>query len=335
MKIVVAGATGLVGETMLRVLEEQSVPVNELIPVASAASVGKIIQFKNRAVKVVSIEEALDKQPDIALFSAGGAFSKVWAPHFANRGVFVIDNSSAWRMHDQVPLVVPELNAHTIHKDSFIIANPNCSTIQLVIAIAPIHQHFRLKRLVISTYQSVTGSGYQGMNQLQQEQKNMPVNHPAYPHPIHQNLIPQGGDFDFEGYTTEERKLEYESRKILSVESLAITATVVRVPVMGGHSMTVNAQTETAFQLPEIRALLDNSPGLELLDDPASHTYPMPLFAEGKDAVFVGRIRKDNSIKNGLNLWIVADNLRKGAATNAVQIASYLFNNNFLANSSL
>lgn len=335
MKIVVAGATGLVGKTMLRVLEELSVPVNELIPVASAASVGKKIQFKNRAVEVVSIEEALDKQPDIALFSAGGAFSKEWAPHFADRGIFVIDNSSAWRMHDHVPLVVPELNAHTITKDSFIIANPNCSTIQLVIAVAPIHQHFGLNRLVISTYQSVTGSGYRGMNQLQLEQKNMPVDHPAYPHPIHQNLIPQGGDFDFEGYTTEERKLEHESRKILAAEKLAITATVVRVPVLGGHSMTVNAATEKAFRLSEIRALLNKSPGVELLDDPVSHTYPMPLHAEGIDAVFVGRLRKDSSIRNGLNMWIVADNLRKGAATNAVQITSYLLNNNFLSQSSL
>lgn len=334
MKIVVAGATGLVGKTMLRVLEEQSVPVNELIPVASAASVGKIIQFNKRSVEVVSIEEALGKQPDIALFSAGGGFSKEWAPRFAARGIFVIDNSSAWRMHEQVPLVVPELNAHTIKKNSFIIANPNCSTIQLVLAIAPIHQYFTIKRLVISTYQSVTGSGYKGMNQLQQEQKGLKVDHPAYPHPIHQNLIPQGGDFDFEGYTTEERKLEHESRKILSDEKLAVTSTVVRVPVVGGHSMSVNIETEKAFQVHEVRELLRKSSGLEIMDELDSHTYPMPFFAEGKDAVFVGRIRKDNSIRNGLNMWVVADNLRKGAATNAVQIASYLINNNYLAPSS-
>ncbi len=330
MKLTVVGATGLVGQTMLKVLEQTSFPCSNLLAVASGSSVGKEVFFKGKAIKVISIEEAMSQKPDLALFSAGGEVSKQWAPLFAAQNTIVIDNSSVWRSQRDIPLAVPEVNPEALHCGSRIIANPNCSTIQLVVALAPLHRQYKVKRLVISTYQSVTGSGYKGINQLVQEQQNKIVENPAYPHPIHLNLIPHGGVFDEALYTAEERKLEVETRKILSSAEMAITATVVRVPVVGGHSMAVNIETEKPFELEKIRELLVNSPGIQLEDNPFANIYPMPLNAQGKDEVFVGRIRRDSTIANGLNMWIVADNLRKGAATNAVQIANYLLQNNLL-----
>ncbi len=331
MKLTIVGATGMVGQTMLEVLEQTSFPCTSLFAVASPSSVGKEVRFRGKAIKIIDIEDAINKKPDLALFSAGSDISKHWAPLFAAQNTYVIDNSSAWRSQPDIPLVVPEVNPEALHKGSLIIANPNCSTIQLVVALAPIHKQFKIKRLVISTYQSVTGSGYKGINQLLQEQQNKSVEKPAYPHPIHLNLIPHGGAFDEGFYTTEERKLEVETRKILSTAEIAITATVVRVPVIGGHSMAVNIETEKPFELEAIRQLMASSPGIKMEDDPAANIYPMPLYAQGKDEVFVGRVRRDSTIANGLNMWIVADNLRKGAATNAVQIASYLLKNNLLA----
>jgi aspartate-semialdehyde dehydrogenase len=331
MKLSVVGATGLVGQTMLKVLEQTSFPCTSLLAVASASSVGKEVLFKGKAIKIISIEDAIDQKPDLALFSAGSEVSRQWAPLFAAHKTIVIDNSAAWRLQPDIPLVVPEVNPEALHKGSLIIANPNCSTIQLVLALASVHKHFKIKRLVVSTYQSVTGSGYKGINQLEQEQQNKAVENPAYPHPIHLNLIPHGGAFDDAFYTAEERKLEVETRKILSSPEIAITATVVRVPVVGGHSMAVNIETEKPFEMEEIRQLLANSPGIKMEDIPDANIYPMPLYAQGKDDVFVGRVRRDATIANGLNMWIVADNLRKGAATNAVQIANYLLQNNLLA----
>ena len=336
MKIAVVGATGLVGSKMLQVLDEQRVQIDELIVAASERSVGKDIVFQGKTYTIVSVDEAINKRPDIAIFSAGGAASKQYAPRFAEQGTFVIDNSSAWRMEKDVPLVVPEINADTITPETHIIANPNCSTIQMVMALAPIHKVFGIKRLVIATYQSVSGSGIKGINQLNCEENNhvlgqtrgsAPTN--AYPHQIYRNVLPHGGDFCDNGYTTEEEKLVNETRKILRDNNIVITATVCRVPVTGGHSEAVNVETEKPFEIEEVRKLMAAMPGVVVQDDPANNIYPMALTAYDKDEVFVGRIRRDFSVENGLNLWIVSDNIRKGAATNAVQIAKYIINQYF------
>lgn len=332
MRIAVVGATGLVGSKMLQVLDEQRVQIDELIVAASEKSVGKAISFKGKNHNVVSVEGAIAARPDIAIFSAGALASKTYAPRFADNGTFVIDNSSAWRMEKNVPLVVPEINADTITPETRIIANPNCSTIQMVMALAPIHKAFGIKRLVISTYQSVSGSGIKGINQLNCEENgqthgSVPTN--AYPHQIYRNILPHGGDFCGNGYTTEEEKLVNETRKILRDNNIAITAMVCRVPVTGGHSEAVNVETERPFELDEVRRLLEAMPGVVVQDDPSANLYPMPINAYEKDEVFVGRIRRDFSVANGMNLWIVSDNLRKGAATNAVQIAKYLINSKF------
>ena len=324
MKIAVVGATGLVGSKMLQVLDEQKVRIDELMVAASERSVGKEIVFQGKSYKVVSVDEAIAARPDIAIFSAGGAASKQYAPRFAEQGTFVIDNSSAWRMEKDVPLVVPEINADTITKDTHIIANPNCSTIQMVMALAPIQKAYGIKRLVISTYQSVSGSGVKGLRQLDGEEHGQPIEKPAYPHQIYRNVLPHGGDFCENDYTTEEEKLVNETRKILRDPSIAITATVCRVPVTGGHSESVNVETEKPFEIEDVRKLMAAMPGVVVQDDPAHNLYPMAITSFDKDEVFVGRIRRDYSIANGMNLWIVSDNIRKGAATNAVQIAKYL-----------
>ncbi|MBS4057519.1 MAG: aspartate-semialdehyde dehydrogenase [Bacteroidales bacterium] len=330
MKVAIVGATGLVGRTMMKVLEEQRFPVSELMPVASTASVGKTLLFANRPVSVIGLEEAVSRRPDLALFSAGGGVSLEWAPKFAAQQCVVVDNSSAWRRNKDVPLVVPEVNAADILPDHRIIANPNCSTIQLVMAVAPIHRRYTIRRMVISTYQSVSGSGLKGITQLKDEQNARRPDHPAYPHPIHLNVIPHGGSFEADGYTTEEVKLRFESQKIMHAPAMGITATVVRVPVYGGHSVSVNVETEKPFEVKDIRSMLAETTGIMLTDNTAGNEYPMPLYAEGYDEVFVGRLRRDESLPNALNMWVVADNLRKGAATNAVQIASYMLSMNLL-----
>lgn len=319
MKIALIGATGLVGQMMLKVLEEQDFPCSELIPAASARSAGKQILFKGRPHMVCSIQEAANTRPDIALFSAGASVSKEWARIFAEKGCFVIDNSSAWRMHTDVPLVVPEVNGHVVSAQSKIIANPNCSTIQMVVAIAPLEKAYGIKRLVIATYQSVTGTGVHAVKQLDNERAGT-QGEMAYPHPIDLNCFPHGGDFTDNGYTTEEMKLVNETRKILDNNSINITATVVRIPVKGGHSEAVNLELKTAYDLNRVKQMLTEADGVSVVDDPENNQYPMPLYASGKDDVFVGRIRRDTSVENGLDLWVVSDNLRKGAATNAVQI---------------
>jgi aspartate-semialdehyde dehydrogenase len=331
MKIAVVGATGLVGSKMLQVLDEQKVRIDELMVAASERSVGKEIVFQGKPHKVISVEEAIAARPDIAIFSAGATASKQYAPRFAENGTFVIDNSSAWRMEKDVPLVVAEINADTITDTTHIIANPNCSTMQMVMALAPIHKAFGIKRLVISTYQSVSGSGIKGINQLDHEEGLIGCvpTKPAYPHQIYRNVLPHGGDFCDNGYTTEEEKLVNETRKILRDPSIAITATVCRVPVTGGHSESVNVETLKPFEIEEVRRLLAAMPGVVVQDDPSANLYPMPLTAYDKDEVFVGRIRRDYSIENGLNLWVVSDNIRKGAATNAVQIAQYIIHQFF------
>jgi aspartate-semialdehyde dehydrogenase len=329
MKIAVMGATGLVGRKMLEVLGERRIFPDMLIPVASEKSVGKSIIFGGKEISIRPMQQAIAEKPDIALFSAGGATSHKWAKAFADAGCFVIDNSSVWRMDDRVPLVVPEINAKTISRQTKIIANPNCSTIQMVLALAPLHWKYKIKRVVVSTYQSVTGSGIKGVRQLQNERKNI-EGEQAYSHPIDLNLIPQGGSFDASGYTSEEVKLVNETRKILGSPEIMITATVVRVPVYGGHSESVNIAFENDFELEEVKQLLKLMPGIVVQDDPENAIYPMPRFAEEKDDVFVGRIRRDHSNPNSLNLWIVSDNLRKGAATNAVQIAEHLIHQNLV-----
>ena len=336
MKIAVVGATGLVGSKMLQVLDEQQVRIDELIVAASERSVGKEIVFQDKTYKVVSVDEAIKQRPDIAIFSAGGAASKQYAPRFAEQGSFVIDNSSAWRMEKDVPLVVPEINADTITNDTKIIANPNCSTIQMVMALAPIHKAFGIKRLVISTYQSVSGSGLKGINQLNNEEtKNSQLStlnsqlSNAYPHQIYRNVLPHAGDFCENDYTTEEEKLVNETRKILRDNNIAITATACRVPVTGGHSEAVNVETLKPFDIDKVRKMLAAMPGVVVQDDPANNLYPMAITSYDKDEVFVGRIRRDFSVANGLNLWIVSDNIRKGAATNAVQIAQYIIRQYF------
>ena len=336
MKIAVVGATGLVGSKMLQVLDEQNVTIDKLIVAASERSVGKGITFRRKTYRVVSVEDAIAAEPDIAIFSAGASASKQYAPLFADKGTYVIDNSSAWRMFPEIPLVVPEINADTITRDTHIIANPNCSTIQMVLALAPLHEAFDIKRLVISTYQSVSGSGLKGINQLNNEElshydgdhngvvRYVSTSKPAYPHQIYRNILPHGGDFVENGYTTEEEKLVNETHKILRAPQIAITATVCRVPVTGGHSEAVNVEFNKPFELKEVRRLLEQQPGVVVQDDPANNLYPMAITSYDKDEVFVGRIRRDFSVENGLNLWVVSDNIRKGAATNAVQIAQYL-----------
>ncbi|MDY6327287.1 MAG: aspartate-semialdehyde dehydrogenase [Bacteroidales bacterium] len=323
MKIALVGATGLVGGVMLKVLEERGFCDCDLIPAASSRSVGKTIKFGGREIRLVSVEDAISAKPEFAIFSAGSAASLEYAPKFAANGTTVIDNSSAWRSLDNIPLVVPEINGDVITADDRIIANPNCSTIQMVMALAPLHKKYRVKRLVISTYQSVTGTGVKAVNQLMKERAGEECEM-AYPHPIDLNLIPHGGSFCDDGYTTEEVKLVNETRKILRDGGIQITATVVRVPVTGGHSEAVNVEFHEEFDIDEVRGLLRSMPGVTVLDNPAENAYPMPRFAENKDDVFVGRIRRDLSQPRTLNLWVVADNLRKGAATNAVQILQYI-----------
>jgi aspartate-semialdehyde dehydrogenase len=321
MKVAVVGATGLVGSTMLRTLEERNFPVTELIPVASEKSKGKKVTFKGKEYTVVTLQEAVDMRPDIALFSAGGTTSLEWAEAFAAVGTYVIDNSSAWRMHPEKKLVVPEVNAHELTKEDKVIANPNCSTIQMVVVLKPLHDKYKIKRVVVSTYQSVTGSGQKGVDHLLSERNNSEPK-AFYPHPIDLNVLPHIDVFQENGYTKEEMKMIQETQKIMSDNNIRVSATTVRVPVMGGHS--VNIEFEHEFDLNELKALLANAPGIIVQDDPKNNLYPMPLHAFGKDEVFVGRLRRDDSQNNTLNCWIVADNLRKGAATNAVQIAEYI-----------
>ncbi|NOY36143.1 MAG: aspartate-semialdehyde dehydrogenase [Chlorobi bacterium] len=323
MKVAVVGVTGLVGRTMLRVLEERGFPLDELIPVASEKSAGKTISFRNQDYTIATPDIAIKRKPDIALFSAGGKLSREMAPKFADTGCFVIDNSSAWRMDPDIPLVVPEINGNILTGHEKIIANPNCSTIQMVMVLAPLHRKFGIKRIIVSTYQSVTGTGKAAMDQLYGERKGIAVTQ-VYPHPIDMNCLPHCDVFLDNGYTREEMKLVLETRKILDEPSLKITATAVRVPVTGGHSESVNIHLRSRFELEDIILLLNNTPGVRVFDDPKHNIYPMPLNVKDKDDVFVGRIRKDNSRKKGINLWIVADNLRKGAATNTIQIAEYL-----------
>jgi len=326
MKIAVVGATGLVGTMMLKVLEERNFPLTELLPVASEKSVGKEIEFKGKKYKVVSMDDAIAAKPDIALFSAGGTTSQVEAPRFAEVGTVVIDNSSAWRMDPNIALVVPEVNASVLSSSNKIIANPNCSTIQMVVVMKPLHEKYKIKRVVVSTYQSVTGTGVKAVNQLMNERKGESTEM-AYPYTIDLNVIPQIDVFTENGYTKEEMKMINETKKIMGDQSIQVTATTVRIPVMGGHSESINIEFENDFDLKEVKDLLSNADGVVLQDDPANLVYPMPLTAHNKDAVFVGRIRRDESQPKTLNLWVVSDNLRKGAATNAVQIAEYLVQN--------
>ncbi len=329
MKIAVVGATGMVGEVMLEVLAKRNFPITELIPVASEKSVGKEIEYKGRKYKVVSLQTAVDMKADIALFSAGGDTSLEWAPKFAAAGTTVIDNSSAWRMDSNTKLVVPEINADQLTKLDKIIANPNCSTIQLVMTLAPLHKKYKIKRVVVSTYQSITGTGVKAVRQLENEYAGI-SGEMAYKYPIHRNAIPQCDVFEENDYTKEEMKLVNEPKKILSDNSIKITATAVRIPVVGGHSEAVNIEFATDFDIDDVRKILHETPGIVVQDNTDTYTYPMPKFAQGKDDVFVGRIRRDESQPNTLNMWIVADNLRKGAATNTVQIAEYLVANNLV-----
>lgn len=324
MRVAVVGATGMVGEVMLQVLAEQF-SITELIPVASERSIGKEINFKNTSYKVVGLAQAVSLRPDIALFSAGGTTSLEWAPKFAEAGTTVIDNSSAWRMDPTKKLIVPEINASLLTSDDKIIANPNCSTIQMVLTLAPLHAQYTIKRVIVSTYQSITGTGVKAVEQLENEYANI-KGEMAYHYPIHRNAIPQCDVFEDNGYTKEEMKLVRETQKILNDRNIAVTATAIRIPVVGGHSESVNIEFTSDFKLDEVRSILHNSPGITLQDNPDTLTYPMPIYAQGKDDVFVGRLRRDESQPNSLNMWIVADNLRKGAATNAVQIAEYLLN---------
>ena len=322
MRVAVVGATGMVGTVMLQVLREQAFPITELFPVASEKSIGSELDFGGLIYPVIGLQAALDKKPDIAIFSAGGAISLEWAPKFADVGTVVIDNSSAWRMDPTKKLIVPEINGHLLSLSDKIIANPNCSTIQLVMVLAPLHKKYAIKRVVVSTYQSITGTGVKAVQQMENERSGVQAEM-AYKYPIDKNCIPQCDDFMDNGYTKEEMKLSNETKKILD-PAIKLTATAVRVPVVGGHSEAVNIAFENDFDLAEVRKLLHDTPGVVLKDDTETFTYPMPKYAEGKDDVFVGRIRRDESQENTLNLWIVADNLRKGAATNAVQIAQLI-----------
>ncbi|WP_338410135.1 aspartate-semialdehyde dehydrogenase [uncultured Flavobacterium sp.] len=329
MKIAVVGATGMVGEVMLQVLNERNFPVTELIPVASEKSVGKQVKYKDKSYSVVNLQTAIDMRPDIALFSAGGDISLEWAPKFAEAGITVIDNSSAWRMDQTKKLIVPEINASSLTKDDKIIANPNCSTIQMVLALAPLHNAYKIKRIVVSTYQSITGTGVKAVQQLESEYAGI-KGEMAYKYQIHRNAIPQCDVFEENGYTKEEMKLVRETQKILNDKTIAVTATAVRVPIVGGHSEAVNVEFENDFEVNNIRLILHNTDGVTVQDNLDTFTYPMPLYAQGKNDVFVGRIRRDESQPNTLNMWIVADNLRKGAATNTIQIAEYLIDHNLV-----
>lgn len=329
MRVAVVGATGMVGQVMLKLLEERRFPVTELIPVATERSAGKKLKFKGKEVTVVTLKEAVEAKPDLALFSAGGATSLEWAPRFAEAGCKVIDNSSAWRMDAAKKLVVPEVNGDTLAQEDVIIANPNCSTIQLVMVLHPIHLKFNIQRVVVSTYQSISGTGVKAVGQMENERKGA-KGEMAYPYPIDQNCLPHCDVFLDNDYTKEEMKLTHESKKILGDDSVQVVATAVRVPVKGGHSESVNIQCENAFDISEIRSLLHDQAGITLQDNPSMNTYPMPLFAHQKDDVFVGRIRKDFTQPNTVNMWIVADNLRKGAATNAIQIAELLARKNWI-----
>ncbi|MBI2280925.1 MAG: aspartate-semialdehyde dehydrogenase [Bacteroidetes bacterium] len=326
MKVAVVGATGMVGNVMLKVLAERNFPITELIPVASEKSIGKEVTYQGKNYKIVGMQTAVELKPEIAIFSAGGGTSLEWAPKFAEAGTTVIDNSSAWRMNPNNKLVVPEINAHVLTTADKIIANPNCSTIQMVMVLNPLHKKYKIKRVIVSTYQSITGTGVKAVEQLKNEQAGI-KGEMAYPYPIDKNCLPQCDVFTENGYTKEEMKLVNEPKKIMGDDSLRITATAVRVPVVGGHSETVNIEFENDFDLADIRKILHETPGVTLQDNPDTNTYPMPIYAADKDDVFVGRIRRDESNPNTLNLWIVADNLRKGAATNAVQIAEYLVKN--------
>jgi aspartate-semialdehyde dehydrogenase len=329
MKVAVVGATGMVGEIMLQVLAERNFPVTELIPVASEKSVGKTIAWKGKNYSVVSLQSAVELKPEIALFSAGGETSLEWAPKFAAAGTTVIDNSSAWRMDETKKLIVPEINASDLTREDKIIANPNCSTIQMVMALAPLHTKYHIKRIVVSTYQSITGTGVKAVQQLENEYAGIQGDM-AYKYPIHRNAIPQCDSFEANGYTKEEMKLVRETQKILNDKTIAVTATAIRIPVVGGHSEAVNIQFENDFDMNEVRQMLHNTPGVTLQDNLDTFTYPMPIYAQGKDDVFVGRIRRDESQPNTINMWIVSDNLRKGAATNTIQIAEYLIANNLV-----
>lgn len=329
MKVAVVGATGMVGEVMLRILSERQFPIDELLVVASERSMGRKIMFDDKEHLVIGLEQAVEERPDLAIFSAGGDTSLEWAPKFAAAGTTVIDNSSAWRMDPDKKLVVPEINSHVLTKEDKIIANPNCSTIQLVMVLAPLHKRYRMKRVVVSTYQSVSGTGIKAVKQLENETAGV-TGEMAYPYPINRNALPHCDVFMENGYTKEEMKLAREPQKILDDRTFSITATAVRIPTSGGHSEAVNVEFETDFDLSEVRQLLQGTPGVVVQDNPDTNTYPMPVYAYEKDEVFVGRIRRDETQPNTLNLWIVADNLRKGAATNAIQIAEYLGEHNLI-----
>lgn len=329
MKIAIVGATGLVGSKMLQILEERNFPVSELIPVASSKSIGKKITWKGQSIEVVSYQDAIAKQPAVALFSAGGTTSLELAPLFAAAGIRVIDNSSAWRMHPDHKLIVPEVNGDVLTSEDMIIANPNCSTIQMVMVLKPLHKRYRIKRVVVSTYQSVTGTGVKAVTQLQNERQQL-EGEKVYPHTIDMNVIPQIDVFTANGYTKEEMKMVNETKKIMSDDHIRVSATCVRIPVMGGHSESVNIEFENDFTLDDVTHLLHEFPGVSVLDQPDQSLYPMPLHAWNKDEVFVGRIRRDESQANTLNAWIVSDNLRKGAATNAVQIAELMIQKGFV-----
>jgi aspartate-semialdehyde dehydrogenase len=330
MKLALVGATGLVGTKMLQILEERKFPISQLYPVASERSIGKKISYLGKEYEVVSMATAIEHKPQIAIFSAGGSISLEWAPKFAQVGTTVIDNSSAWRMNPGNKLIVPEINAQELTVEDKIIANPNCSTIQLVMALAPLHKKYNIKRVIVSTYQSITGTGQKAVAQMAGERSNTETEM-VYPHKIDKNCLPHCDVFEENGYTKEEMKLVNEPRKILSDPNINITATAVRVPVVGGHSESVNIEFQREFEISDIRDLLDSTPGIQVVDDPFNNKYPMPIDAHDKDEVFVGRIRRDESQNNTLNMWIVADNLRKGAATNAVQIAEYLVENNLIS----
>lgn len=329
MKVAVVGATGMVGEIMLSVLAERNFPVTELIPVASEKSVGSEIEFKGKKVVVKSLAEAVNMKPKLALFSAGGSISLEWAPKFAAVGTTVIDNSSAWRMDPSIKLIVPEINASSLTKEDKIIANPNCSTIQLVMTLAPLHNKYTIKRVVVSTYQSITGTGVKAVKQLENEYQGIKGDM-AYPYPIHKNALPHCDVFEDNGYTKEEMKLVNETKKILNDNTVLVTATAVRIPVVGGHSEAVNVAFKNDFTIDDVRKILHKTPGITVQDNTDTNTYPMPIYAQGKDDVFVGRIRRDESQENTLNMWIVADNLRKGASTNTIQIAEYLVANSLI-----
>ena len=329
MKVAVVGATGMVGSVMLKVLEERNFPLTELIPVASERSVGKKLTYNGKDFEVVSLETAVSMKPEVAIFSAGGDTSLEWAPKFASTGTTVIDNSSAWRMNPKNKLIIPEINANLLSEEDKIIANPNCSTIQLLMALKPLHDAYNIKRVVVSTYQSITGTGVKAVQQLENEYAGK-KEEMAYPYPIHKNALPHCDVFQENGYTKEEMKLTNETKKILGDDSVNVTATAIRIPVVGGHSESVNIEFHKDFEEADVRKILSDFPGITVQDNPELNTYPMPIYAEGKDDVFVGRIRRDHSQPNTLNMWIVADNLRKGAATNAVQIAEYLLEQKLL-----